>query len=497
MSYDPADNSRKCYDVAIAELRRRHESGQDAYAQFLAAKAITAIPVGIAAPPKFPDAMKPFQADLTRWALKRGRAAIFAGTGLGKTLMQLAWADAVAKEMDGRILILTPLAVAQQTVAEAMKFGIEDVAYALDKADQKSRIVVTNYDRFDKFDPSDFIGIVLDESSIIKAHDSKTRKVLIEACKGIPYRLCCTATPAPNDWVELGNHSEFLGVLSEKEMLAMFFVHDGSVRAGEAAGGDGWRLKRHAQDAFWRWVASWAAVVRSPSDLGYDEPSYDLPPLVKHQVTVPVEYAPSLEAGTLFPIEARTMGERLSARRGSIDARVAAAAAIVNAESDKPWLVWCNLNAESDALAKAVADALDVKGSDDRDQKAERLLGFCQGQPRVLVSKPSIAGFGLNYQHCADMVFVGLNDSFEQLYQAVRRCWRFGQSRPVNVYLVASELEGAVVANLEKKEAQYDAMGEAMAKHMKGLVREEVRGKAKRHTKKARSIEMEVPAWLM
>lgn len=467
---------------------------QDPYSAFLASKVRLAPPRGIESSVPMPDGMKPFQADLTRWALRRGRAAIFAGTGLGKTLMQLAWANAVARDADGKILILTPLAVAQQTVAEAKKFGIDGVAYALDRESQSSRIVITNYDRFEKFDPADFVGIVLDESSIIKSHSSKTRAILIKSCVGIPYRLCCTATPAPNDWVELGNHSEFLGAMTEKEMLAMFFVHDGSVRAGEADSGDGWRLKRHAEDAFWRWVSSWGAMVRHPRDLGYDDPGYDLPPLVRHQVTVPVEYKPT--DGMLFPIEARTMSERLSARRESVEDRVVAAAKIVNAEPDRPWLVWCNLNTESEALAKAIPRALEVKGSDDRDQKAERLLGFIDGKPPVLVSKPSIAGFGMNFQHCADMVFVGLNDSFEQLYQAIRRCWRFGQTSPVNVYLVASELEGAVVANLEKKEAQYEAMGEAMAVHMRDLVRAEVRGNAKTIDKVQPKVRMEVPQWL-
>lgn len=467
----------------------------NAYEAFLAGKARLAQPAGIVPPKRLPKQMKPFQADLVRWALRRGRAAIFAGTGLGKTLMQLTWADVVQKHCERPVLILTPLAVAQQTVNEAVKFGIKGVAYAEDRAHQSSRIVVTNYDRFDKFDVSDFCAVVLDESSIIKAHDSKTRKTLVEACRDVPYRLCCTATPAPNDWVELGNHAEFLGVMTEKEMLAMYFVHDGSIRAGEAATGDGWRLKRHAEDAFWRWVASWAAVVRGPSDLGYDEPGYDLPPLTRHQITVAVDYAPSLEAGTLFPAEARTMGERLSARRDSIAERVAAAAAIVNAEPDRPWLVWCNLNAESEALAAAIPGALEVKGSDDRDQKAERLLGFCRGKPRVLISKPSIAGFGLNYQHCADMVFVGLNDSFEQLYHAIRRCWRFGQTKPVNVHLVASELEGAVVANLEKKEATFEAMGEAMAAHVRDFVRSEVCGDVD-VVSTVRRIPMEVPAWM-
>ena len=482
-------------DCNVDELqpkKRTRKPKADPYGAFLTAKAHLATPVGIEAKHPLPEAMKPFQVDLTRWALRRGRAAIFAGTGLGKTLMQLSWADIVAKETKGRVLILTPLAVAQQTVAEAAKFGIEGVAYAIDREHQQTRIVITNYDRFDKFNPADFSAIVLDESSIIKAHDSKTRKVLIAACKNIPYRLCCTATPAPNDWTELGNHSEFLGVMSEKEMLSMYFVHDGSVRAKEDIGGDGWRLKRHAEDAFWKWVASWAAVVRHPADLGYDEPGYDLPALVRHQITVKTQEPEDGEV--LFVKEARTLQERLAARRSSINERVAAAADIVNASPDRPWLVWCNLNSESDMLTKAIPESLEVKGSDHRDQKAERLLGFVEGKPRVLVSKPSIAGFGLNYQHCSDCVFVGLNDSFEQLYQAIRRCWRFGQTKPVNIYLVASDMEGAVVANLKRKETAYDVMGEAMSAHVRAFVRSEVRGEGR--VEKKHLVPMEIPAWL-
>jgi len=489
MPYDAAANSYGSYGVAINTMRESVVRYED----FLLSKARLAPPLGIPAPPRMPKAMKPFQSDLTRWALRRGRAAIFAGTGLGKTLMQLSWANAVEKHTGAPVLILTPLAVAQQTVAEAAKFGIKGVAYAQDKSAQKTRLVVTNYDRFEKFNPATFGAIVLDESSIIKAHDSKTRKMLIEACHDIPYRLCCTATPAPNDWIELGNHSEFLGVMTEKEMLSMYFVHDGSMRAGDVATGDGWRLKRHAADVFWRWVASWAAVVRKPADLGYDEPGYDLPPLGRHQVTVAVDYKPG--GDTLFPVEAHTMSERLAARRDSIEDRVAAAAAIVNAEPDKPWLVWCNLNAESEALARAIPGSLEVKGSDDRDLKAERLLGFCKRVPRVLISKPSIAGFGLNYQHCADMVFVGLNDSFEQLYQAIRRCWRFGQTKSVNVYLVASELEGAVVANLEKKETAFEAMGKAMSAHVRDFVMSEVRGEGQ-SVPTVHGVRMEVPKWM-
>ena len=436
------------------------------YADFLAAKAISHAPAGFAA--ELHPALFPFQRKLTATALERGRSAIFAGTGLGKTLMQLAWADAVRHHTDAPVLILTPLAVAQQTVREAARFGISGVAYAAD-ASVVGPITVTNYDRFDRFDIGSFGAIGLDESSILKSHDGATRKALTEACARTPFRLCCSATPAPNDYTELGQHSEFLGILSAKEMLATWFVHDGSVRATNVANHGGkpvadWRLKRHAERDFWRWVSTWATMARKPSDLGFPDDGYDLPPLNRKQVTVPVDYT---DDERLFPLEAHTLSERLQARRTSIDARVRAAADIVNAQPDRPWLVWCHLNAEEEALCAAIPGAVAVRGTDSADLKTLRLIGFCDGAPRVLISKPSICGHGMNWQHCADMVFVGLNDSFEQVYQAIRRCWRFGQTRPVNVYMIASELEGAVVANILAKEAAFDAMGAALAAQLR------------------------------
>lgn len=463
----------------------------DAYIDFLARKGAAAPATGLTAIPDLPNALFPFQRDIVAWALRRGRAALFAGTGLGKTLMQLSWAATVADHTRKPVLILTPLAVAQQTVTEAERFGIAGVAYARSQEDACTRIVITNYDRFGLFDNDAFGAIVLDESSIIKSHDSKTRATLIAACRRTPFRLACTATPAPNDWTELGNHSEFLGVASEKEMLATYFVHDGSMRAH---GDSDWRLKSHAVRAFWQWVASWAVMIRSPADLGYDAAGYDLPSLTKRQITVPSDYAPT--AGSLFPVEARTMQERIGARRDSVTARAEAAAAIVNAQPDRPWLVWCNLNAEADALAALIPGAVEVRGPDAPDTKAERLLGFARGEPRILITKPSVAGWGMNWQNCADMVFVGLTDSFEQIYQAIRRCWRYGQTRPVNVYMIASELEGAVVANIDSKERAFEEMSAAMAAEMRDLTRRSLHAPAPRLDLKPFTTPMETPAWL-
>lgn len=423
------------------------------YAEFLNRKAQLDPATGLDRIPKLNKALFPFQRDIVAWALRRGRAAIFADCGMGKTPMQLEW----ARHIPGRCLILTPLAVAAQTVREAAKFGVEDVVYSR-SGDCDARIVVTNYEMLERFTPDDFDGIVLDESSILKAFDGKTRTKIIESFAQTPYRLACTATPAPNDYMELGNHAEFLSVMARTEMLSMFFVHDG----GET---QKWRLKGHAEADFWSWLCSWAVMLRKPSDLGYEDGAFILPEMVMHEVSVKVE---DPTQGFLFPVEARTLQDRLAARRDTIGERVAHCAAIVN-ETDRPFLVWCNLNNESEALTKAIPDAVEVRGSDSIEDKERHLREFSEGKIRVLVTKPSIAGHGLNWQHCSDMAFVGLSDSYEQFYQAVRRCWRFGQERTVNVYSITAETEGAVVANIKRKEADATKMAANMVEHMSDL----------------------------
>lgn len=463
------------------------------YSTFIETKSPRDAATGLSTIPTLPASLKPFQRAIVEWALRRGRAALFEATGLGKTLQQLAWARAVADHEHAPVLVLTPLAVAEQTVAEAAHFGISNVAYAADKR-KIAAITVTNYERFEKFDIRQFCGVVLDESGILKSHDGATRALLTEACADLPWRLCCTATPAPNDYTELGQHAEFLGVMRAAEMLSMFFVHDGSIRANADAGADGWRLKRHAQKAFWAWLASWSVMIRSPEDLGFDGAEYVLPELRYHQVTVPAEYTPT--AGMLFPIEASTLSERIGVRRDSAAARVDAAVRIVEREPEMSWLIWCHLNAEADTIERRLSRSLQVKGAHPVSTKVERLLGFKRAEPLYLVTKPSIAGHGLHWAHCSRQIMVGLTDSFEELFQAVRRCWRFGQTKPVDVYLVASELEGAVVANLRRKEANFDAMLDAMSGHMRDLMRETVLRGRNATSDYSPSVPMELPSWM-
>lgn len=440
---------------------------RDAYLKFLERKRRVDPMTGMDRVPDLPDFLFPHQRDITSWALRRGRAAIFAGTGLGKTAMELVWADVVARHTGKPILIFAPLAVSQQHIREAQKFGLN--ACIVRAQDECSPSVnVTNYQKIDHFDLTAFGGIVLDESSILKSTDGHYRTRLIEECRRVPFRLAATATPAPNDFMELGNHAEFLGVMSYTDMLATFFTHDN----GET---QTWRLKGHAENDFWRWMASWAVMLRKPSDLGYpDDGGFNLPPLNQAQHIVNVEYAPSLDTGLLFPVEASSLQERIAARRDTVEERVALAAQIT--PSDRPFVWWCNLNAEADALQKAIPGSVNLSGSDSDAVKEAKIAAFLNGDTRVLISKPSICGFGLNFQHCADTGFVGLNDSFEQVFQAIRRFWRFGQTKPVSVHFIAAETEGAVVANLKRKERDAERMASAMVRHMADLSSREVRG---------------------
>jgi hypothetical protein len=457
-----------------------------AYLNFLAAKAMVDPLTGLTDIPPLPAAMFPHQSDIVKWALRRGRAALFAGTGLGKSLMELAWADAIYKATGKDILHLAPLAVSAQMVREADKFGIAAHQCA-SHADCGPGINITNYQKLDHFDLSRFGGVILDESSILKSTDGHYRTRLIEACQQIPFRLAATATPAPNDFMELGNHAEFLGIMKYTDMLATFFTHDG----GDTSK---WRLKGHAENEFWKWMASWAVMLRKPSDLGYPNAGYDLPPLVYHQHTVTVDYAPNFETGMLFPMQASSLSERITARRTSVDDRVAHAIAVT--PTDRPFVWWCNLNSESEAIAKGIPDAVEVRGSDSEAAKEKKLIDFSEGRIRVLVTKPSICGFGMNWQHCADTGFVGLNDSFEQFYQAIRRFWRFGQTKPVNCHIIAAETEGATVSNIRRKESDADRMAASMVLHMADLSSVAVRGMVRDTPNYNPTVPVTVPSFL-
>lgn len=455
------------------------------YERFIAGKSSATAAAGIPSA-ELPGWLFPHQAALTKWALRKGRAAIFADTGLGKTAMELVWAQNVARATGGRVLILAPLAVAQQTVREGYARGI--LADYMRQDNGRSPIVVANYEMLHAFDPEAFAGIVLDESSILKSFDGRTRDVLIKSFARTPYRLCGTATPAPNDFTELGNHSEFLGVKSRAEMLAEYFVHDGGSTSD-------WRIKGHAVGAFWRWVAGWGAVVKSPADLGFDASMYELPPLEMHEHVFAEDDATARERGLLFAEDARSLREQRRVRRATMSKRVESAAEI--AAQPGPCIVWCELNSEADACEAAIRDAIQVSGSDSSESKTEKLLAFANGDARVLVSKASVAGFGLNWQHCARMVFVGASHSYEQTYQAIRRCWRFGQQRTVHVHILRADTERFVVENYRRKEADAERLGRELQSAVASHVLAEVTGKTAREWNPYKpSVKMTVPAWL-
>lgn len=402
-------------------------------------------------------------------ACRVGKFCIWADCGMGKTAMQLEWAEQVCRHTNGNVLILAPLAVSHQTVREGQKFGIT-CQFASTQSDVQPGITVTNYEKLQHFDPSTFDGVVLDESSILKAYTGKIRNQIIEAFAQTPFRLACSATPAPNDHMELGNHAEFIGVMTRTEMLAMFFVHDG----GETSK---WRLKGHAVSKFWEWVCSWAVTIRKPSDLGYEDGNFILPELRIEDCTVetPRDAVPD-DAGqmALFAMEARTLNDQRKVRKSSLNLRVQAAADLANSNSEQ-WLIWCDLNDESKALTTAIDGAIEVSGSDSDDHKRQAAIDFQDGKIRVLVSKPSIFGFGLNFQRCHNVAFVGLSHSYEAFYQAIRRCWRFGQDQPVNAHIIYDVAEGRVIDNIRRKEADSIAMAERMVSIMKQSTMEQLK----------------------
>lgn len=418
--------------------------------------------------------LKPHQKYLVRWACRKGRAAVFADTGLGKSRLMCEWGKQVAAHTGGRVLFLSPLAVALQTVDEASRVDLDlkymrtesDIvadaaALGLDlkrtAIDTGHQFIITNYEMLHNFDLSLFDGVVLDESSILKNFDGRLRKRITDQCENVPYKLSCTATPSPNDYMELGTQAEFLGVMPRSEMLAMFFQHDSNQTSK-------WVLKGHGRQKFWEWMATWAVFIKSPEDLGLDGSEYVLPPLdIKYHI-IPTDE----------PI-ANTLTERRDAKRASMVERVAGAAELANG-TDEPVVVWCHLNDESTALAQAIPDAVEVKGADKPDHKEKALIDFSRGNKRGIVTKSSIAGFGLNWQHCNTVIFAGLDDSFESFYQAIRRCYRFGQKRPVTVHCFLSSAEQNVIENLQRKEQQHEELSASLREYMNVHMQKEVVG---------------------
>lgn len=409
-----------------------------------------------------------WQSDIVKWALRQGRAALFEDCGLGKTFQQVEW---IRQTVNGsRGLIVAPLSVASQTIEEAKKLDVEIVYKP--EPDDSSGIWITNYQRLHKFVDIDFQAIVLDESSILKSLDGKTRTLLLEKFTDIPYRLCCTATPAPNDLTELANHAQFLGVMDRVEMLATYFVHD-----SERSGSDGWRLKGHAQEDFWRWVAQWAVYIRRPSDLGFPDGPFQLPPLNIIEHAVDSDFIP---AGSLFPDMPRGIQGRTQARKHTLKSRVQRAAEIIKTSKDQ-WLVWHDLNDEGRELAKILkSKCVLIEGSTDDEARQIYEGTWRRGEVQTLISKPGIFGFGLNWQHCHNLIYLGLSDSFEKWYQSVRRCWRFGQEKPVNVFVVSSDAESQVVDNVQRKEKQSEQLAQGIIDAMRDAQIESVLGKISR-----------------
>jgi hypothetical protein len=412
-----------------------------------------------------PEFLFPFQSHLVEWATRKGRGALFADCGLGKTPMQLVWAENVVRQTGKPVLILTPLAVAQQTTREAEKFGIE--ATRSERGEVTSRIVVSNYERLHLLEPSAFGGVVCDESSILKNFNGARRAEVTEFMRRLPYRLLATATAAPNDYHELGTSSEALGELGYMDVLGRFFItvqgsnhnYGGKYRVVEC---NGWRFRGHAEEPFWRWVSSWARALRRPSDLGFADEGFDLPPLTyqEHVVT-----ARTTRPGMLIDLPTNGFHEEREERRRTIGERCEMAAALVN-DTGQPAVVWCHLNDEGDLLEKLIPDAVQVSGRDSDDAKEAKFVAFGRGDTRVLVTKPKIGAWGLNWQHCAHIVTFP-SHSYEQLYQAVRRCWRFGQEREVTVDVVLTEGEMGVQANVQRKADQAERMFSALTAHMR------------------------------
>lgn len=453
------------------------------YSEFIASKARVAKHLGFEAETEINSNLFDWQADIVRWCLRRGRAALFADTGLGKTLMQLEWANQIWHKEQKPIFIHSPLGVRHQTKRESEKFAIAcPVKVVNEPSEVINGINLTNYEKLHHFDTSQFVACVLDESSILKNFTGKIKRQLIEAYSRTKYRLACTATPAPNDHMELGNHADFLGVMPSNEMLSRWFIND-TMKSG------GYRLKGHARKDFWRWVSSWAMCVSKPSDIGGDDAGYDLPPLNVHRHVVAVDYTPSAD-GLLFDVHGINATNVHEEKRRTTAARATKVAELCS-EFNESVLIWCDTNYEADALAKAIPEAIGIRGSDKESTKESVLKGFSDGSVRMLITKPGIAGLGMNFQICNKQIFNGIGFSFERYYQAVRRSYRFGQTKPVDVHIVLSDAESAIEKTIARKESDHRLMQEGMRSAVNFSSSSElIRDKYKPE------LELELPRWV-
>ena len=427
-----------------------------------------------------PDQAFDFQQALIAWATRKGRAAIFADCGLGKSLVQLAWAENILRQTNGKVLVVTPLAVSAQTVAEGEKFGIA-CRRSSDGTAHQGVVTVTNYERLARFDRNDFVGVVCDESSAIKNFEGERRKIVTDFLRKMPFRLLCTATAAPNDYIELGTSAEALGEVGRMDMLSRFFKNDEN-SLHPIWWGARWRLKKHAELSFWRWVVSWSRAIRRPSDMGFSDDRFVLPPLNTEEHVI---RNLSAFSGQLFPVEAVTLQEQREERRLTLKGRCEKVLALTDGRPSS--VAWCHLNEEGDLLTKMIPGARQVSGSDSDEAKEETFQAFLDGQVRVLVTKPRIGCFGLNWQHCAHTTLFP-SHSFEQYYQSVRRFWRFGQTRPVQVDLVTTEGEIGVLKNMQRKAAAADEMFAILVREMNNALA----------ISRARpsGLAVELPSWL-
>ena len=463
----------------------------DAYSEFIKTKHVKPVTTGFNLPIEYiTERAKEWQRKVVQWSLKRGRAALFEDTGLGKTFQQLLWAKQVAGHTNGRVLLHCPIGVRQQTKNEATKFGIDcDVVIADDDTKLPSTgIVIVNYEKLHKFDTKKFTGVVLDESSILKSFTGSIKRKLCEEWQHTNFRLACTATPSPNDHMELGNHAQFLGIMNSNEMLSRWFFND-TMNAG------GYKILPHGEADFWDWVATWAACVSMPSDIGGSDDGYILPKLTRFDHTVvPTDDEP--DEGCLFRVERELTATTVhkEKRRTTID-RARKVAEIVESEPGEPWLIWCDTNYEADELMKSVRDCVDLRGNESEKSKEAKLAGFSDGTIRRLITKPTVAGFGLNWQHCRRMAFIGLSYSYEQYYQAVRRCWRFGQTSEVHAHVVMAESEAAILKTNERKQKQHAQMQQAMRESINRS--HELSAGSDKSLNKFNAIKkMEMPTWL-